>query len=661
MRFTRTEIPVLASAALIAASLGLAATGPADGAAAAWVSDGLMLVAALVAGAGIATRAARALLRRDVSIEVLVTVATIGAIAIGELWEAAAVTFLFTLGHALEARTLRSTRAAIGSLLALLPTEVRVLRDGVEHTVGPHQVGRGDIVVVRPGERIPVDGRFVRGHAGVDESTLTGESIPVDKVPGDEALTGTTAHGYLEIETEAVGADTTLAHVVRLVEEAQEAKPARQRFLERFARYYTPAVIVGAVVAYLVTNDLHLALTLLVIACPGALVIATPVAMVTGIGRAAKDGVLFKGGEPLELLARVRTVAFDKTGTLTRGRPILHEVVTPEADRFELHAGTAPAAKLPADVRSAVALAARAEAGSEHPIATAIRDAAARLSPDANADVARPEAFEAVAGGGTRARIDGHHVLIGSSGFLAHEGVAVPAAMRAAAEALQARGRTVSGLAVDGAFRAWLGLGDETRPGAREALAGLRTRGVRWLVMLTGDHARSAEAVAREVGIDTVHAELRPGGKSAVIEAIGSSRGPIAMVGDGVNDAPALAYADVGIAMGAAGTRAALETATVALMGEDLRALPHAIGLARRTVGVVRQNLAIALGTVALLVAGVLTGSVHMAGGMLVHQLSVLLVILNALRLARPVAPAAAARRDRRAASLTYPEVQGAA
>ncbi|MBW6456157.1 MAG: cation-translocating P-type ATPase [Trueperaceae bacterium] len=664
MRFTRTEIPVLVSAALIAASLGLAATGPADGAAAAWVRDGLMLVAALVAGAGIAARAVRALLRRDVSIEVLVTVATVGAIAIGELWEAAAVTFLFTLGHALEARTLRSTRAAIGSLLALLPTEVRVLRDGVEHTVAPHQVGRGDVVVVRPGERIPVDGRVVGGHAGVDESTLTGESIPVDKGPGDEALTGTTAHGYLEIETAAVGADTTLAQVVRLVEEAQEAKPARQRFLERFARVYTPAVIVGAAVAYLVTNDVHLALTLLVIACPGALVIATPVAMVTGIGRAAKDGVLFKGGEPLELLARVRTVAFDKTGTLTRGRPILHEVVTPDAGRYELHAGTAPATALPADVRSAVALAARAEAGSEHPIATAIRDAAARLSRDASADAPRPEAFEAVAGGGARARIDGRRVLIGSPAFLAHEGVDLPAGMTAAA-ALQDRGRTVSGLAVDGTLRAWLGLGDETRPGAREALAGLRRHGVRWLAMLTGDHARSAEAVARELGIDAVHAELRPGDKSDAITELASGRGPVAMVGDGVNDAPALARADVGIAMGAAGTRAALETATVALMGDDLRALPHAMGLARRTVRVVRQNLAIALGTVALLVAGVLAGSVHMAGGMLIHQLSVLLVILNALRLARPVRRTPAARRSvgggRRVGPRIEPDAQAAA
>jgi Zn2+/Cd2+-exporting ATPase len=665
MRFTRTEIPVLVSAALISASLVLAATGPADDAPAAWLRDGLMLVAALVAGTGIATRAVRALLRRDVSIEVLVTVATIGAIAIGELWEAAAVTFLFTLGHALEARTLRSTRAAIGSLLALLPTEVRVLRDGVERSVAPHQVGPGDVVVVRPGERVPVDGRVVRGHAGIDESTLTGESIPVDKGPGDEALTGTTAHGYLEIETEAVGADTTLAHVVRLVEEAQEAKPARQRFLERFARFYTPAVMVGAAVAYLVTNDLHLALTLLVIACPGALVIATPVAMVTGIGRAAKDGVLFKGGEPLEQLARVRTVAFDKTGTLTRGRPVLHEVVTPDT-RADVRLSDAVATQVLADdVRSAVALAARAEAGSEHPIATAIRNAAGHLDAGAKAEAPRPEGFEAVAGGGARARIDGRQVLIGSPAFLAHEGVAVPAAMTEAADALRARGRTVSGLAVDGAFRAWLGIADETRPEAREALAALRTRGVRWLAMLTGDHAGSAAAVAQELGLDAVHAELRPGDKSTVITELASSRGPVAMVGDGVNDAPALARADVGIAMGAAGTRAALETATVALMGEDLRALPHAIGLARRTVGVVRQNLAIALGTVALLVAGVLAGSVHMAGGMLVHQLSVLLVILNALRLARRVelAPAAgrAGRSDPRLGSLIEPDVRGAA
>lgn len=645
MRFTRTELPVLVSAALIAASLGLAATGPTVASAFAWAGDGLMLVAALVAGAGIAARAVRALLRRDVSIEVLVTLATIGAIAIGELWEAAAVTFLFTLGHALEARTLRSTRAAIGSLLALLPTEVRVLREGVERTVGPHQVGRGDLVVVRPGERIPVDGRVVRGRAGVDESTLTGESIPVDKAPGDEALTGTTAHGYLEIEAEAVGADTTLAHVVRLVEEAQEAKPARQRFLERFARFYTPGVIAGAAVAYLVTSDLHLALTLLVIACPGALVIATPVAMVTGIGRAAKDGVLFKGGEPLELLARVRTVAFDKTGTLTRGRPILHEVVTPDAIDVVRPSADPREPVLTPDARSAVALAARAEAGSEHPIATAIRDAAARLALGAAADASRPEAFEAVAGGGARARIDGRRVLIGSPGFLAGEGVDVPGAMLAAAERLRARGRTVSGLAVDGVFRAWLGLGDETRPGAREALDRLRRQGVRRLAMLTGDHAHTAAAVAREAGIEVVHAELRPGDKRDVIARLASDRGPVAMVGDGVNDAPALARADVGIAMGAAGTRAALETATVALMGEDLRALPHALGLARRTVRVVGQNLAIALGTVAVLVAGVLAGTVHMAGGMLIHQLSVLLVILNALRLARPVRRAAVAAR----------------
>ena len=629
MRLSRHERPVLASGAAIAAALAVAATAPTASSWTAVLRDLLMVAAALVAGAHIARRAFLALLRRDVSIEVLVTIATVGAIAIGELWEAAAVTFLFTLGHALEARTLRRTRSALEGLLALLPSEVRVLRDGEERDLAPHEVVAGDVVVVRPGERIPVDGSVTSGRAGVDESTLTGEWVPVDKQPGADVFTGTTAHGYLEIRAEAVGADTTLARIVQRVEEAQEAKPARQRFLERFARVYTPAVVLGSVVAYLVTGDLHLALTLLVIACPGALVIATPVATVTGIGRAARDGVLLKGGDALETLARVRTLAFDKTGTLTRGRPAVREVVTPEGRTAAFGPDGTALASLPDGIREALTLAARGEAGSEHPIAAAIRAAAG------DPGAARPTSFETVAGGGTRAVVDGLSVIVGSPAFLVRSGIDLSAEAEAASTDLRSRGRTVAGLAVDGTFRAWFGVADEIRAHAREATASLRTNGVRHLVMLTGDHRRTAEAVAAEIGLDAVHAELLPEDKSDLIARLASDGGAVAMVGDGVNDAPALARADVGIAMGAAGTRAALETAPVALMGDDLRALPDAVALARRTVGVVRQNLAIALGTVAVLVAGVLAGEVHMAGGMLVHQASVLLVILNALRLAR--------------------------
>jgi len=638
-RLHRHERPVALAGIAIVAALVVTAFGPVPGSWAAWARDGLMVVATVVAGAGIVRRAVQALLRRDVSIDVLVTIAAVGALAIGEAWEAAAVTFLFTLGHALEARTLRRTRRAIGELLSLLPNEVRVLAGGEERTVAPHEVAAGDRVVVRAGERIPVDGRVVAGHAGVDESTLTGESMPADKEPGAEVFTGTAAHGYLEIETMAVGADTTLAHVVRRVEEAQEAKPRRQLFLERFGRIYTPAVVAGSAVAYGVTGDAHLALTLLVIACPGALVIATPVAMVAGIGRAARSGVLFKGGEPLEQLARVRTVAFDKTGTLTRGRPAVREAFAASGSSVAFAVDGTARGDLPGDVREALRLAARVEVGSDHPVAVAIRSVA-----DGSGGP-RAEAIEAVAGGGAAGRVEGRLVRVGAPAWLETEGVHWSEALQAALDGVRSRGRTVAGVAQDGELLAWIGLADEVRPHAREALATLRQLGARRLVMLTGDHRRTGAAVAAELGIDEVHAELRPEDKVDRIAQLTADGGPVVMVGDGVNDAPALALADVGVAMGAAGTRAALETAPVALMGDDLRALPEAVRLSRATVRVVRQNLAIALGTVAVLLAGVLAGRVDMAGGMLVHQASVLVVILNALRLASH--PAAKRARTR--------------
>lgn len=627
-RLPSHERPVALAGAAIAIALIVSATGPVAGSWAAWTRDALMVVATIVAGAGIARRAVQALLRRDVSIDVLVTLAAVGALVIGEAWEAAAVTFLFTLGHALEMRTLRRTRRALGELLSLFPDEVRVLVDGQERTVPSARVEVGDRVVVRAGERVPVDGWVVHGRAGVDESTLTGESMPVDKEPGDEVFTGTAAHGYMEIETAAVGADTTLAQVVRRVEEAQEAKPRRQLFLERFARVYTPAVVAGATTAWAVTGDAHLALTLLVIACPGALVIATPVAMVAGIGRAARSGVLFKGGEPLEQLARVRTAAFDKTGTLTLGRPTVREGVVASGRSVAFAADGAARDELPSDLREALELAARIEVGSDHPVAVAIRTAAGGLAG------ARADAIEAVAGGGARGRVDGQLIRVGSPAWLQSEGVDWREGQAALLGGIRDRGRTVAGVARGAELLAWFGLADEVRPHAREALAALRELGVRRLVVLTGDHRRTGAAVAAELGLDEVFAELRPEDKVDRIAEAMAAGGPVVMVGDGVNDAPALASADVGVAMGAAGTRAALETAPVALMGDDLRALPEAVRLSRATVRVVRQNLVIALGTVAVLVAGVLAGKVHMAGGMLVHQASVLAVIVNALRLA---------------------------
>ncbi len=621
-------LPVLVAGTLIVfAWLGLA-SGP--------VRDAALLAAAVVAGAGVAHRASLALRRGHVGIEALVALAALGAVAIGEYWEAAAVTFLFGLGHMLEARAMGRTRRAVAELLDLLPDHVRVLRGDAEVDVDPSEVRAGDLVVVRPGERVPVDGRVERGRAAVDESTLTGESMPVDKGPGDAVATGASAHGYLEVRAEAVGADTTLARVVHLVEAAQEARPARQRAIERFARFYTPAVVLASALAFALTRDAHIALTLLVIACPGALVIATPIALVAGIGRSARDGVLIKGGDALERFARTAVIAFDKTGTLTLGRPRASDVVLAGGEAFEVPPDALERTLDPGALRL-VALAARAETGSEHPLALALRTAAG--TPVG----ARPDQVESVSGGGARATVDGSRVAVGSPRFLAEAGVRLAAGDLAALDALRARGRTVAGVARGGRFEGWIGFADAVRPHAAEAIAALRSLGARRLVMLTGDHALAAAAVADELGIDDVRAGLLPGDKATHVAELGALGGVVAMVGDGVNDAPALARADVGVAMGVAGTRVALEAAPVALMRDDLRALAAALATAQRTMRVVRQNLAIALGTVAILAVGVLAGHVHMALGMLVHQVSVLLVVLNAVRLTRAQAGSSAA------------------
>ncbi len=527
-------------------------------------------------------------------------------------WAAAAVTFLFTLGAYLEARALGKTRASLGALLALLPEEAEVLRDGARVRVAPDEVAVGETVIVTPGGRVPVDGEIFDGEAAVDESSVTGEPVPVDRGPGDAVYTGTLSHGALWVRATGVGADTTLARIVRRVEEAQEAKAPVQRFIERFARVYTPAIMLLALVVFAVTRDAHLSLTLLVISCPGALVIATPVAIVAGVGRAARQGVLLKGGEVLERAGQLTAVVFDKTGTLTHGRPELAEVIPLQGHARDdvLH------------------LAASAEVASEHPLARPILAAAPRA-------LATRERFESVRGLGVRAWVDGREVVVGSAAMLRDAGVAIPGAAARAVKTLQDAGQTVVMVAAGGEVVGALGLRDTLRESAVPAIEALRRAGVRRVAMLTGDSARSAAPIAREAGVDEVHADALPEVKLALVQELRRQGEVVAMVGDGVNDAPALAAADIGIAMGAAGTRVALETAPVALMRDDLRVLAEALRVARATRRVIAQNVAIALVTVAGLLAGVLAGEVHMAGGMLVHQGSVLLVVANALRLER--------------------------
>ncbi len=620
----RRWVTVAVSGALIVSALlaGRLLAEPVG--ATAW--SGLMLAATAVAAPEIVVRAFRDLRNKVVGIELLVTIAVTGAVLIGELWEAAAVTFLFALGGALESMTLSRTRNALRELLALAPTTATVLRDGRQVVVDPGEVTTGEVVLVKPGGKVPVDGRVVDGGAAVDESSITGESMPIEKGPGDDVFAGTVVRdGTVTVRTTGAGADTTLARIINRVEEAQEAKAPAQRFMERFARWYTPAVVMLAVLAFAVSRNLELALTLLVIGCPGALVISVPVSVVAGIGRAAKRGVLVKGGEHLERAGKITAVALDKTGTLTTGRPRLTDVVSLDPAVGE---------------RDVLAIAAAAEATSEHPLARPVVAAAERLGiavPD------RSTAFEQHAGKGVSAMVDGTAVAVGTARLMDALRVPVDASARRVLAGLAASGRTGVLVAREGRLVGVMGLADEIREDAAMAVSGLRRSGIRRVIMLTGDHSAVAESVARSVGVDEVHAGLLPEDKLDMIRRLRAEGEVVAMVGDGVNDAPALATADVGIAMGAAGTDVAVETADIALLSERLDRIVEAVALSRRTLNNLRQNVAIAVGVVAALLAGVLLGQVHMAGGMLVHEASVLAVILNAVRLLRTRPPEAAA------------------
>jgi len=590
------------------------------------VADVLTVAAAVVAGRPIAAKALLEARGRGWGIPLLVTLAAGGALVIGEFWEAAAVTFLFGLGTELERGTLRLARGAVTDLLRLTPEHATLLAaDGASQRVPLARLRAGDVVLVRPGERVPVDGNVIVGRTLVDERALTGEALPRTAEPGGRVLAGSLAiDGAVHVEAAAPAAESALAGIVRRVESSQAQRAPTQRFVERFARFYTPAVALGSVLAYAVTRDMHLALTLLVIACPGALVIATPVAVTAGLGRAARHGVLLRGGAALERIAHVDTVAFDKTGTLTRGEPELREVLA-------FGAGDAEAAR-----HAVLRWAAAAEVGSSHPLAGPIL---AAVDDAASADP--PRAFRQVPGRGVVASVvvpgtDGvHEVLVGNAALLQEHGVALADGDRRALAELEARGRTAVLVAVDGAAVGALGLADRLRPEARTLRAALERLGVRHLTMLTGDRRAPAAAVAAEAGVDEVHAELLPDEKLAVIERLRAAGRVVAMVGDGINDAPALHAADVGVAMGVAGTATALASSDVALLRDDLAALPEALAIARATRAVLRQNLAIALVTVALLLAGVLAGALGMGGGMLVHQASILTVLGNAARLAR--------------------------
>lgn len=578
-----------------------------------WITgwEWLMVSAALVAGYRVAMTAVQALRVRNVSIDLLVTVAAVGALFIHNYWESAAVTFLFALGKGLEKATLNKTRKALSDLVDAAPETATVMRDGDPVTVEVWELSPGDIILVRNGEQVPVDGRVVSGHGGVDEATITGESVPAEKAEGSETFAGTWLRsGVLQIEAVNIGADTTLAKIIHRVEEAQDDKAKTQTFLEKFSQWYTPGVILASVVVGLISRDIELALTLLVISCPGALVISIPVSIVAGIGRSARDGVLIKGGEYLETSARVDAIVVDKTGTLTNGRPSLTDVVVLDPSYSE---------------DDVLALAARAETASEHPLAEAI----IRGARDRGLDTPMAEKAEPIAGKGIRTQVDGHTVTVGSADLLDVQ----PDDARVVD--FNERGKTAMYVGIDGVAIGILAVADTIRDDALSAIRALHARGVK-VVMATGDARLVAENVAAQLGVDVVHAELMPEEKLTIVKNLQAEGYTVAMVGDGVNDTPALAQADIGVAMGAAGSPAAIETADIALMADDLPRLPYALGLAQRTVRTMRVNIGIALLTVAALLAGVLFGGVTMSIGMLVHEASVLLVIGIAMLLLRP-------------------------
>ena len=578
--------------------------------------DILLIIAAVVAGVPIAIKAFQALRMKAFSIDLLVTIAVVGAMIIGEYVEAAVVSFLFLFGDYLEGRTLRKTRASLKSLMDMAPLEATVLRAGQRVTVPADEVKTGDHVIVQPGGRIPVDGKVLSGQSLINEAAITGESRPIHKKEGDQVFSSTISdNGYLEIIAEKVGEDTTFAKIIELVEEAQETKAQTQKFMERFAAYYTPGIIILSMLVWLITQNIHLALTFLVIACPGALVISVPVSIVAGIGNGAKNGILIKGGDKMENLAKVNALVFDKTGTLTEGKPSVTGIKTFGVAEDEL-----------------LRLAAEVEIASEHHLGKTIVKTA-----EEKGLVLRdkPSAVKIMKGHGLQATLDSETVYIGNKSGADKLGLAIDPAIDNHLAKQQEKGNTAVLVVRNKKVIGIISITDRIRKEAATAIQELRRQGIKKTVMLTGDNQNVAQQVAHQLGIDRVFAELLPADKAAKVRACKNSGINLAMVGDGINDAPAIATADVGIAMGGTATDVTMQTADVILMSDSLDKLPYALQLAKATIRNMKQNTYFALITVALLLAGVLTGNIHLASGMLIHEISVILVILNAVRLVR--------------------------
>ena len=562
-------------------------------------------------------------LRPDMNL--LMSVAVVGAIAIGEWFEGAAVAFLFSVSLLLESWSVGRARRAIASLMDLSPPTAHLRdEDGKISDVAPADVPVGSTVVVRPGEKIPLDGRVLIGIGGVNQAPITGESVPVEKEPGDEVFAGTiNGDGLLEIETTKAADDTTLARIIKMVGDAGSKRAPSEKWVEKFAAVYTPVVMIVALLMLVIPplafgGDwsvwLYRSLVLLVIACPCALVISTPVSVVAALAAAARNGVLIKGGVFIELPAQLKAIAMDKTGTLTQGAPAVVDVV-------------------PMNGHNEAELLMRAgalEINSNHPLARAIVDEAKRR----DIELVAADSFETIQGKGASGHINGKPFWLGSHRYLEQRGRETPE-VHEQLELMQEAGRTVLVVGNDEHVCGFITLADAIREETRDAIRELHAAGVEKLVMLTGDNEGTAKAIAAEAGIDEVHAELLPEDKVVAVERLVKQHEHVAMIGDGVNDAPALARASLGLAMGAAGSDAAIETADIALMSDDLSKLPWLIHHSRRTLSIIRQNIAFSLAVKALFVVLTFAGFASLWAAIAADMGASLLVIANGLRLLR--------------------------
>ncbi|MCC5894361.1 MAG: cadmium-translocating P-type ATPase [Alkalibacterium sp.] len=576
------------------------------------VFEGALVIASVLGITPIAIQAFQALKVKVISIDVLVTIAVTGALLIQNFEESAIVTFLFLFGHFLEQRTLNKTRSAIKELTEMAPESAMVqMASGDFEEVDVEEVDEGDTLLVKTGGKVPVDGTVVVGSGYINEASITGESVSVTKEKDSTVFAGTILeNGTLQIRADRVGEDTTFGRIIELVEEAQDSKSEAERFIDRFSKYYTPVVLLLSFVVWLFSQNLELAITILVLGCPGALVIGVPVSNVAGIGNGARNGVLLKGSEVIHDFSRVDTIVFDKTGTLTAGNPTVADTRVYVSEKQQV-----------------LNYLASVEHESDHPLARAV------VETIKDAHIYPVEETEVVKGGGVVSTVDGHRIAVGNVALMEREEISLDDEALNDVKEFELNGNSLVLAAMDGKVALVMGIRDQVRPGVKANLQELKAMGIKQLVVLSGDNQGTVDAVAGELGLTDAYGHMLPEDKAAYIKELQEKGQIVAFVGDGVNDSPSLALADIGIAMGN-GTDVAIETSDVVLMNSDFSHLPHALGLTKATANNMIQNIVIAVGVVLILLVSVFFSDwMTMSIGMLVHEASILVVIFNGMRL----------------------------